>query len=174
MDLWAKEQGLLTKIVGLKFFNVYGPNEYYKGSMASIAWKAFNTIKETGTFSLFKSHRLDYKDGEQMRDFVYVKDCCDIMWWLLSNPSVNGLFNVGSGKARSWNALLNAIFNAMSREPKISYIDMPVELRDQYQYFTEASMEKLRKAGYTKLMHTLEEGVTDYVQNYLQKPDQHW
>lgn len=174
MDLWAKEQGLFAKIVGLKFFNVYGPNEYYKGSMASIAWKAFNAIHQTGTFSLFKSHRPDYKDGEQMRDFVYVKDCCEIMWWLLHNPTVNGLFNVGSGKARSWNALLNAIFSAMGREPKISYIDMPVELRDQYQYFTEASMEKLRKAGYTKPMHTLEEGITDYVQNHLQKADQHW
>jgi len=109
-----------------------------------------------------------------MRDFVYVKDCCEIMWWLLNNPSVNGLFNVGSGKARSWNALLNAIFNAMGREPRISYIDMPIELRDQYQYFTEASMEKLRQAGYTRPMHTLEEGVTDYVQSHLQKPDQHW
>jgi ADP-L-glycero-D-manno-heptose 6-epimerase len=174
MDLWAKHENLLSKIVGLKFFNVYGPNEYYKGSMASIAWKAFNTINETGSFSLFKSHRPDYKDGEQKRDFVYVKDCCEIMSWLLKNPSVNGLFNVGSGKARSWNDLLHAIFKAMGKPPSITYIDMPAELRNQYQYFTEAPMEKLRSAGYTKPMHTLEEGITDYIQNHLQKPDQHW
>jgi ADP-L-glycero-D-manno-heptose 6-epimerase len=174
MDLWARDQGLLDQVVGLKFFNVYGPNEYYKGSMASIAWKSFNTIKDTGSFSLFKSHRSDYKDGEQMRDFVYVKDCCDIMWWLLNNPSVNGLFNVGSGKARSWNDLLKAVFSAMNVPVKISYIDMPLDLRDQYQYFTEAPMGKLRSAGYTAPLHTLEEGVTDYVRNYLVKPDQHW
>jgi ADP-L-glycero-D-manno-heptose 6-epimerase len=158
----------------LKFFNVYGPNEYYKGSMASIAWKAFNAIRETGSFSLFKSHRPDYKDGEQMRDFVYVKDCCDIMWWFLQNPEVHGLFNVGSGKARSWNSLLTAIFRAMDKEPSIHYIEMPEELRNQYQYFTEAPIQKLRAAGYSKPMHSLEEGITDYVQNHLSKPDQHW
>lgn len=174
MDLWAKREGVLSKVVGLKFFNVYGPNEYYKGHMASVAWKAFNTIKETGSFSLFKSHRPDYKDGEQMRDFVYVKDCCAIMWWLIQNPSVNGLFNIGSGKARSWNSLLTALFNAMGKPVKISYIDMPADLQNQYQYFTEAPMEKLREAGYTGKLHTLEEGVADYVTNHLMKPDQHW
>jgi ADP-L-glycero-D-manno-heptose 6-epimerase len=174
MDLWAKENNILSKVVGLKFFNVYGPNEYYKGSMASIAWKAFNAIRETGSFSLFKSHRPDYKDGEQMRDFVYVKDCCDIMWWFLQNPEVHGLFNVGSGKARSWNSLLTAIFRAMDKEPSIHYIEMPEELRNQYQYFTEAPIQKLRAAGYSKPMHSLEEGITDYVQNHLSKPDQHW
>jgi ADP-L-glycero-D-manno-heptose 6-epimerase len=174
MDLWARDQGVLSQMVGLKFFNVYGPNEYYKGHMASVAWKAFNTIKETGTFSLFKSHRPDYKDGEQKRDFVYVKDCCDIMWWLLNNPSVNGLFNVGSGKARSWNDLLNALFNAMQKPARITYIDMPADLRDQYQYFTEAPMQKLKVAGYTAPLHTLEEGVSDYVTNHLMKGDQHW
>jgi ADP-L-glycero-D-manno-heptose 6-epimerase len=174
MDLWARDKGLLSKIVGLKFFNVYGPNEYYKGHMASVAWKAFNTINETGSFSLFKSHRPDYKDGEQKRDFVYVKDCCDIMWWLLNNPSVNGLFNVGSGEARSWNDLLNALFSAMSKPVQINYIDMPPELRDQYQYFTEAPMARLRAAGYSAPLRTLEEGVRDYVTNHLVKPDQHW
>jgi ADP-L-glycero-D-manno-heptose 6-epimerase len=174
MDLWARDQGLLDTIVGLKFFNVYGPNEYYKGHMASVAWKAFNTIKDTGKFSLFKSHRPDYKDGEQMRDFVYVKDCCEIMWWLLNNPSVNGIFNVGSGKARSWNDLLNAVFTAMNKPVNISYIDMPTELQSQYQYFTEAPMAKLRAAGYTAPLHSLEEGVTDYVTNHLMKADQHW
>jgi ADP-L-glycero-D-manno-heptose 6-epimerase len=174
MDLWARDQGILDKVVGLKFFNVYGPNEYYKGHMASVAWKAFNTIKETGSFSLFKSHRPDYKDGEQMRDFVYVKDCCEIMWWFLRNPSVNGIFNVGSGKARSWNDLLNAVFAAMGKPVAISYIDMPANLQSQYQYFTEAPMEKLRAAGYTASLHTLEGGVMDYVTNHLMKPDQHW
>jgi ADP-L-glycero-D-manno-heptose 6-epimerase len=174
MDLWARDNGVLSKIVGLKFFNVYGPNEYYKGHMASVAWKAFNTINETGSFSLFKSHRPDYKDGEQMRDFVYVKDCCDIMWWLLNDPSVNGLFNVGSGKARSWNDLLKALFTAMKKPIQITYIDMPQDLQAQYQYFTEAPMQKLRAAGYTAPLHTLEEGVTDYVTQHLVKPDQHW
>jgi len=174
MDLWAKDHDLLSKIVGLKFFNVYGPNEYYKGSMASIAWKAFNTINQTGSFSLFKSHKPEYKDGEQMRDFVYVKDCCEIMYWFLKNPSVNGLFNVGSGKARSWNDLLNAVFHAMGKPPSITYIDMPTELRNQYQYFTEAPIDKLRKAGYSLPLSTLEEGVTDYVRNHLLKADQHW
>lgn len=174
MDLWARDQGIFSQVVGLKFFNVYGPNEYYKGHMASVAWKAFNTIKETSSFSLFKSHRPDYKDGEQKRDFVYVKDCCDIMWWLLNTPSVNGLFNVGSGRARSWNDLLNALFKAMQKPAQLSYIDMPVELRDQYQYFTEAPMQKLKVAGYTAPLHTLEEGVSDYVTNHLMKPDKHW
>jgi ADP-L-glycero-D-manno-heptose 6-epimerase len=174
MDLWAKENNILSKVVGLKFFNVYGPNEYYKGSMASIAWKAFNAIKETGSFSLFKSHRSEYRDGEQMRDFVYVKDCCDIMWWFLQNPTANGLFNVGSGKARSWNSLLTAIFSAMGKEPSIQYIEMPEDLRNQYQYFTEAPIQKLRDAGYSKPLRSLEEGITDYVQNYLSKPEQHW
>ena len=174
MDLWAKSEGLLSKIVGLKFFNVYGPNEYYKGHMASVAWKAFNTIKDTGSFSLFKSHRPDYKDGEQMRDFVYVKDCCAIMWWLIQNPTVNGLFNIGSGKARSWNSLLTALFNAMGKPVQISYIEMPADLQNQYQYFTEAPMDKLLAAGYKGKLHTLEEGVTDYVTNHLMKQDQHW
>jgi ADP-L-glycero-D-manno-heptose 6-epimerase len=173
-DLWAKREGYLKHVAGLKFFNVYGPNEYYKGDMASIAWKAFNTIKTTGSFSLFKSHRPDYKDGEQMRDFVYVKDCCDVMWWLLNKPEVNGLFNVGSGKARSWNDLLCAIFSAMNVTPKIVYIDMPESLRNQYQYFTQAPMEKLFEAGYTAKFHSLEDGVRDYIQNHLMQPEMHW
>lgn len=174
MDVWARDHGVLSKIVGLKFFNVYGPNEYYKGQMASVAWKAFNTINDTGAFSLFKSHRPDYKDGEQMRDFVYVKDCCDIIWWLLNNPSVNGLFNIGSGEARSWNDLLKALFTAMKKPVHITYIDMPKDLQAQYQYFTEAPMQKLRAAGYTAPLRTLEEGVADYVTQHLSKPDQHW
>lgn len=174
VDIWARDAGLLKSVAGLKFFNVYGPNEYYKGDMASIAWKAFNTISATGEFSLFRSHRPDYADGEQMRDFVYVKDCCDVMWWLLQNPTINGLFNVGSGKARSWNDLLRAVFKAMNQEPRIHYIDMPESIRNQYQYFTEAPMQKLHAAGYTKDFHSLEDGVRDYIAEHLVKEDPHW
>lgn len=173
-DLWARDNGFLDKIVGLKFFNVYGPNEYYKGDMASIAWKSFNTIRATGYFSLFKSYHPKYKDGEQMRDFVYVKDCCDVMWWLIQNPSVNGIYNVGSGRARSWNDLLGAVFKAMELPRNIQYIEMPDSLKNQYQYFTEAPMTKLHNAGYTRPMSSLEDGVTDYIQKHLLSGDKHW
>lgn len=173
-DLWARDEKLFDSIVGLKFFNVYGPNEYYKGSMASVAFKAFNTIQDTGSFSLFKSNHPDYKDGEQMRDFVYVKDCCEVMWWLLQHPGVNGLFNIGSGKARSWNDLLSAVFTAVAKPIRIAYVDMPESIKNQYQNFTEAPMAKLRAAGYTKPFYTLEEGVRDYVQNHLLTSDKHW
>jgi ADP-L-glycero-D-manno-heptose 6-epimerase len=173
-DLWARDTGALNHVAGLKFFNVYGPNEYYKGDMASVAWKAFNTITETGEFKLFRSHRDDFADGEQKRDFVYVKDCCEVMWWLLHNPDVNGIFNVGSGKARSWNDLLGAVFEAMNRESAITYIDMPESLRNQYQYFTEAPMQKLRDAGYSRPLYSLEDGIRDYVQNHLVQEDRHW
>lgn len=174
VDLWAREKGYLSKVVALKFFNVYGPNEYFKGDMASIAWKAFNTITQTGSFSLFKSHRPDYKDGEQMRDFVYVKDCCKVMSWLLDNKQVNGIYNVGSGRARSWNDLLKAIFLSMGREPAIKYIDMPESLRNQYQYYTEAPIEKLRAAGYTAPISSLEDGVRDYITQHLMRPEMVW
>jgi ADP-L-glycero-D-manno-heptose 6-epimerase len=173
-DLWARDNGHLQKIAGLKFFNVYGPNEYYKADMSSVVWKSFNTIMKTGKFSLFRSHRPDYKDGEQKRDFVYVKDCCEVMWWLLNTPSANGLFNVGSGKARSWNDLIAAVFSAMGKPWNVEYIDMPAQLRNQYQYFTEASIGKLRAAGYSGKIHTLEEGVADYVTSYLTPPLKHW
>ncbi len=173
-DLWARKQGLFSHIVGLKFFNVYGPNEYYKDEMASVAWKAFNKIQESGSFSLFKSYRPEYKDGEQMRDFVYVKDCCDVMWWLLNNRAANGLLNVGSSKARSWNDLVGAVFRSLGRSPRIEYIEMPPQLRDQYQYFTEASMSKLKNIGFTKSFRSLEEGIEDYVSQHLLKSDPHW
>jgi ADP-L-glycero-D-manno-heptose 6-epimerase len=142
--------------------------------MASVPWKAFNKIKETGSFSLFKSYRPEFKDGEQQRDFIYVKDCCDVMWWLLTTRKVNGLFNVGSGKARSWNDLLAALFSAMKLKPQINYIEMPEQLRNQYQYFTEAPMSKLLEAGYTKPLSSLEDGIADYVTQHLNKPDRHW
>lgn len=173
-DLWARDNGHLSSIVGLKFFNVYGPNEYYKGTMASVAWKAFNTIQETGSFSLFKSNDCQYKDGEQKRDFVYVKDCCEVLWWLLQSPSVYGIYNVGSGRARSWNDLLKAVFEAMGKPCQIQYIDMPSSIRGQYQNFTEAPMEKLRAAGCTRPFFTLEEGVRDYISRHLLKADKHW
>jgi ADP-L-glycero-D-manno-heptose 6-epimerase len=172
-DLWAKQSGALSKIVGLKFFNVYGPNEYYKADMASVVFKAFNSVRDTGNFSLFKSYRSDYQDGEQKRDFVYIKDCTDIMRWLLENPAVNGIFNVGSGSARTWNDLLAAIFSALSLPPKINYIEMPESLRNQYQYFTEAPMQKLKAAGYRPPLTSLEAGVSDYIVHFLGKSDPH-
>jgi ADP-L-glycero-D-manno-heptose 6-epimerase len=173
-DLWAKRLGLTNKIAGLKFFNVYGPNEYYKGDMASVVWKAYNKIQETGSFSLFRSHRPDYKDGEQKRDFVYVKDCCEVMWWLINTPSVNGLFNLGTGNARTWNDLVTAVFSSLKQTPNISYIDMPTQLVNQYQYFTEAPMSRLLSAGYPKPLTSLEAGIQDYVENHLSKSDRHF
>lgn len=173
-DLWARKQGLFSHIAGLKFFNVYGPNEYYKDDMASVVWKAFTKIQESGSFSLFKSYRPEYKDGEQMRDFVYVKDCCDVMWWLLNNRSINGLFNIGSGKARSWNDLVGSVFRSVKRTPQIEYIEMPAHLRNQYQYFTEAPMAKLRSVGYEKVFYSLEDGIQDYIAQHLLKTDPHW
>jgi len=173
-DLKARREGWLKRMAGLKFFNVYGPNEYFKGDMASVIFKAFNQIKETGVMRLFKSHRPDFKDGEQLRDFVYVKDAVAIVLYLLEHPEVNGIFNVGTGKARSFKDLVNATFTAMGLEPDIVYIDMPEEIRDRYQYFTEAKMDKLRRAGYDRPFYSLEEGVTDYVQNYLSRDFAHF
>ncbi len=166
-DLKARREGWFDKITGLKFFNVYGPNEYFKDDMSSVVFKAFNQINDTGAVKLFKSHRPDFKDGEQLRDFVYITDVVNVIWYLLSKPKVNGLFNVGSGNARSFKDLVTATFKAMNLETNIKYIDMPENIRDRYQYYTQAEISKLRKAGYDQKMHTLEEGITDYVQNYL-------
>ncbi len=166
-DLKARREGWLTQMAGLKFFNVYGPNEYFKGDMASVIFKAFNQIRETGQVRLFKSHRPDFKDGEQLRDFVYVKDVVAIILYLVENPQINGIFNAGTGRARSFKDLVTATFKAMNLEPNIVYIDMPEEIRDRYQYFTEAKMDKLRRAGYDRPFYSLEDGVRDYVQNYL-------
>lgn len=168
-DLWAVKQNIMHCIAGLKFFNVYGPNEYHKGDMRSVVHKAFEQIQNEGFVRLFKSKNPNYKDGEQMRDFIYVKDAVDITLWFLKNKDKNGLYNVGSGKARTWNDLVNAIFNALEKPLSIKYIEMPQHLEHKYQYFTEAKIDKLRKAGYTKPLHSLEEGVTDYVKNYLLK-----
>ena len=167
-DLWARRAGLLKNIVGLKYFNVFGPNEYHKGDMRSFVIKAFEQIKASGIVRLFKSYKSDYADGEQLRDFIYIKDAVDMTLFFYDNPHIGGLFNIGTGKARSWNDLLKAVFAAMSKKPNIEYIDMPESLRDQYQYYTEADTTSLRKAGYDKKTTSLEDAIKDYVQNYLQ------
>jgi len=166
-DLWAKNNEIADKIVGLKFFNVYGPNEYHKEDMRSLVHKAYGQIKETGKIKLFKSYLPEYKDGEQKRDFIYIKDAVDLTIYFLQNHDKNGLFNAGSGNARSWNDLAAPIFKAMGKPVNIEYVDMPSELKGKYQYFTEADLTKLRAIGYDKKMTTVEEGVEDYVKNYL-------
>lgn len=173
-DLWALRTGILKKSAGLKFFNVFGPNEYHKDDMSSVVFKAFRQIKKSGSVQLFESHRDDFRDGEQMRDFIYIKDCTTIMHWLLENPSINGIFNVGTGQARSFNDLAAATFSALDLEPQIRYIPMPETLHDKYQYFTQADMSKLRSYGYTRPMTSLEDGVNDYVSNYLDSPVSHF
>lgn len=170
-DIWAKDAGILDQIVCLKFFNVYGPNEYHKDDMKSVICKAHAQILETGKLKLFKSYREEYPDGGQKRDFVYIKDCVDIMAWFLENRDKGGIFNVGTGTARTWNDLANSVFAALGKEPVIEYIPMPEVIRDKYQYFTQADMDKLKAAGYDGEMTSLEDGVKDYVQNYLDKDD---
>lgn len=154
---------------GLKFFNVYGPNEYHKGRMASVVYHAFNQIQQTGKVKLFRSHKSEYKDGEQLRDFIYVADVIKICFWFMQNfNSIQpGLYNVGTGKARTFNDLVNAIFKSLNLVSKIEYIDTPVDIRDKYQYFTEANMQKLSNAGYTSEFFSLENGIADYVKNFL-------
>lgn len=166
-DLWAKKTGALDKIVGLKYFNVYGPNEYHKGDMRSVVHKAFEQIRDTGKVKLFKSMNPAYKDGEQLRDFIYIKDAVDMTLYFLDKPKVNGLFNLGTGKSRTWNDLVMSIFKAQSKPVKIDYVDLPEHLREKYQYFTEANMNKIKEAGYTAPIRSLEEGVLDYVKNHL-------
>ena len=168
-DLWAKKNNLLDKIVGLKYFNVYGPNEYHKGDMRSVVHKAFEQVRDTGEVKLFKSYKPEYKDGEQKRDFIYVKDAVDMTLYFLENKNVNGLYNIGTGTAGSWNDLVAALFKALDKPVKIKYIVMPEELKGKYQYFTEAELTKIRNAGYTKEISSLEDGIEDYVKNYLLK-----
>jgi len=174
VDLWAIREGLTDKIAGLKFFNVYGPNEYHKGDMRSVVHKAYEQVQTQGKISLFKSYRSDYAEGEQMRDFVYVKDCADCMIWLLENPEKNGIFNIGAGRARSWNELARAVFAAMNLEPNIEYIDMPESLRGQYQYFTQADLTRITSAGWQGPQYQLEDGVKDYIQSYLTSELLYW
>lgn len=168
-DMWAKHQAksFPAQYCGLKFFNVYGPNEYFKGSMASMVFHGFNQIKETGKVKLFKSCNPNYADGGQLRDFVYVKDICKVIMWLLVNKHVSGLFNVGTGRAQSFAELAEATFHALDLEPNIEYIDMPEKLRGKYQYYTKAEMSKLYDAGYPYHFADVENGVRDYVQSHL-------
>ena len=169
-DIWALNQPKKPFFfAGLKFFNVYGPNEYHKGRMASVIWHAYQQITKNGTLKLFKSHRSDFKDGEQMRDFIYVKDLIDVCIFLMEHRKNSGIYNLGTGKARSFNDLGVATFQALGLTPNIEYIDTPADIRDKYQYFTEATMQKLRSIGYDKPFTSLEDGVEDYVQNYLVK-----
>ena len=167
-DHWAAREGLFDRILGLKYFNVFGPYEDHKGEMRSMVHKAYGQIVSTGRVRLFRSHRSGYGDGEQLRDFVYVKDAVDVTLFFEDQSQVSGLFNCGTGKARSWNDLMNALFAAMGRSPKIEYIDMPESLRNQYQYFTQADGAKLRSAGYDRPFTSLEEAVRDYVTTYLE------
>ncbi|WP_018477348.1 ADP-glyceromanno-heptose 6-epimerase [Pontibacter roseus] len=167
-DKWALEQTAKPFFwAGLKFFNVYGPNEYHKGRMASVIFHAYNQIKEKGSLTLFRSHNPDYADGEQMRDFVYVKDVVEVCMFLMQHRKNSGIYNLGSGKARTFMALALNTFEAMGITPEIDFVDTPESIRDTYQYFTEANMDKLRSIGYNREFYTLEEGVQDYVQNYL-------
>jgi len=168
-DLWALRNRLLNKIVGLKFFNVYGPREDHKGDMRSVVHKAYGQIRETGAVKLFKSYKPEYKDGEQVRDFVFVRDAVGVCLYFDRNRDRSGLFNVGTGTCRTWLDLAKAVFSAMGRKPNIEFIEMPETLRSKYQYHTEADVKKLRSAGYNTPFTTLEEGVRQYVQDYLTK-----
>ena len=161
-DLWAIQSGASKKLAGLRFFNVYGPNEYHKGDMQSVVVKAFRQIRKTGGVKLFRSYNPQYADGEQKRDFIYVKDCSEVMWKLLNDKSINGIFNLGTGHARSWKDLVNAVFAALTKPPEIEFIEMDPALRDRYQYFTQAEMTKLPAET-----RSLEAGVADYVKTHL-------
>jgi ADP-L-glycero-D-manno-heptose 6-epimerase len=173
-DKWAlKQTDAPPAWAGLKFFNVYGPNEYHKARMASVIFHSYNQIRERGFVKLFKSHKTEFKDGEQLRDFIYVKDVLNICFWFLEcwqkdhTTFISGIYNVGTGKARSFDDLVKATFSGLDKAPRIEYIDMPEDIRDTYQYFTEATMDKIHAAGYSKPFYSLEEGVDDYVRNYL-------
>ena len=167
-DKWVLKQDSKPYFwVGLKFFNVYGPNEYHKGRMASVIFHGFKQIKETGSMKLFRSHHPNYPDGGQLRDFVYVKDIAEVCYFLMHHRKNSGIYNLGTGKARTFLDLANNTFKALNKKSKIEFIDTPLDIRDKYQYFTEAKMDKLKSIGYDKTFYSLEEGVMDYVQNYL-------
>jgi ADP-L-glycero-D-manno-heptose 6-epimerase len=169
-DKWALGQGSAPPFwAGLKFFNVYGPNEYHKGRMASVIFHSFHQIRRDGEVRLFKSHRPDFKDGQQLRDFVYVKDVIKVCYWMMEKRPASGIYNLGTGLARSFQALVEATYGGLDLAANIRYIEMPEDIRDKYQYFTQANMDKLRAAGYSDAFHTLEEGVDDYVRHYLAK-----
>ena len=167
-DIWALAQPTAPPFwAGLKFFNVFGPNEYHNGRMASVIFHAYNQIKEKGEVKLFRSHNPDYKDGEQIRDFIYVKDVVNICVWLMQNQPASGLYNTATGKARTFKDLVKAIFDTLKLPEQIVFVDTPIDIRDKYQYFTEADMRKLIAAGYSTPLYSLEEGVKEYVSDYL-------
>jgi len=168
-DQYAYQNDMLKKIAGIKYFNVYGPNEAHKADMRSVVHKAFEQVRDYGKVKLFKSLHPDYRDGEQKRDFVYVKDAVDMTLFFLDHPEKNGLYNVGGGIARTWNDLVTALFHAVGKPVNIEYIDLPAHLADKYQYFTEAALDKIKKAGSRGPQFSLEEGVADYVKSYLLK-----
>ena len=169
-DKWVLEQKKTPSFwAGLKFFNVYGPNENHKARMASVVYHAFKQITETGKMKMFRSHNPDYKDGEQLRDFIYVKDVVDIMYFFLHHRKNSGIYNTGTGKAETFLELVNQTFKAIGRKPEIEFVDTPADIRDKYQYFTQAEMSKLRSIGYNKPLRALSAGVADYVGNYLIK-----
>lgn len=165
-DQWIKRNGLFDKCVGLKFTNIFGPNEWHKGDMMSLVCKAYDQIIETGQLNLFKSHIPEYEDGEQMRDFLYIKDAVKMVLFFIDNE-IGGLYNIGSGKAETWNTLAKAIFAGMNKEANIEYIEMPMHLREKYQYYTQAEMDKLKNAGYNTPVSSLHDAVVDYVKNHL-------
>ncbi|MDD2403523.1 MAG: ADP-glyceromanno-heptose 6-epimerase [Victivallaceae bacterium] len=165
-DLWLKRKGLLSQVTGLKFSNIYGPNELHKGEMRSVVCRAFEQISSERTMRLFKSYNPEYPDGGQMRDFLYVKDAVEMMFFLLNRADATGIYNIGSGRAETWNALTDAAFEAFEIEPKIQYIEMPEHLRDRYQYYTKAEIGKLRKLGFSKEITPLRDAVIDYIRNY--------
>lgn len=169
----ASDERLPAQWAGLKFFNVYGPNEYHKGAMQSVIARFHGTAAAGDEVGLFKSCRPDIADGEQKRDFIYVGDCVEVVLWLLDHPSINGIFNVGTGEARSFADVIRALFGALGRPPRIAYRDMPETLRNQYQYFTQARMERLRQAGFTQPFRSVEEGVRIYVHDYLSQADRY-
>ncbi|MHC4076611.1 MAG: ADP-glyceromanno-heptose 6-epimerase [Planctomycetota bacterium] len=166
-DLWARRNSLLDKIIGLKYFNVFGPNEYHKAEMRSFVLKAFEQINEKGKVGLFKSCNRQYADGEYVRDFIYIKDAVDMTLFFFDNPTINGIYNIGTGCARSWNEMIKAVFAAMDKKSDIEYIPMPDSIKNQYQYYTQADISKLRKAGYAQKTTSLENAIKDYVRNYL-------
>lgn len=169
VDLWALRYGHFSQLVGLKFFNVYGPYEEHKGDMRSLVSKAYREVRDTGRMRLFKSYRPDYADGRQQRDFIYVDDAVDVVLYFLDHPEIGGLFNCGTSRASSWVELAEALFAAVGVEPQIDFIEMPESIRDRYQYFTEADGAKLRAAGYTGEFRDVRAGVRDYVTSYLAK-----
>jgi ADP-L-glycero-D-manno-heptose 6-epimerase len=170
-DLWAMQEGVLDQLIGIKFFNIFGPNEYHKGDMRSVVAKAYDQIRQDGKIRLFKSYRSDYKDGEQVRDFLYVKDAVAVVYEFMQGKGYGGLYNLGVGQARTWNDLAKAIFAALGKPPKIEYIEMPESLREKYQYHTQADMGWMKNKRKIPKFRSLEEGVRDYVQNYLSKED---